>query len=123
MKKALLCMAVWLGGLLATPCAALEMGRAMLTDTLFGAVAGAAVGAAAMAFSGDPGEHPEFLALGVAAGAVAGAGFGAWDSGAMATFENGRIRMAFPTIRAAGEKVDKPHKAFKAWADIIRVRF
>ncbi|MBU2488382.1 MAG: hypothetical protein KKA60_03230 [Proteobacteria bacterium] len=107
----------------AAPCVAQDSGRTVLQDTLYGALTGALVGAAVMAFTDDPGDHLEYIGYGAASGTLAGAAFGLWEATAWTTVENGRVRMAMPSFQAAPVKVDAPFKAFKAWADFLRVRF
>lgn len=73
--------------------------REMFQDALYGGAAGTLVGAAIMAFTSKPANHLDYMAYGAAAGVLTGATYGlARSARALATIDNGKVRIALPTI-------------------------
>lgn len=73
--------------------------REVFQDAFYGAGIGALVGAAFMAFTRKPADHLENVGYGAAIGVLAGTGYGlAKSARALAEIDNGRVRIAVPTI-------------------------
>ncbi len=73
--------------------------KEIFQDSLYGGAAGALVGAAFMAFTKKPADHLEDLGLGAGIGILAGATYGiAKSARSLAEIDNGRVRIAVPTI-------------------------
>lgn len=99
--------------------------REVFTDAFYGAGIGALIGGALMVFTDKPSDHYKNIAYGAAAGVLAGTAYGlAKSARAFAEVENGRVKVAFPTI--VPELVDSPSsgRTVVAWkADLIRGTF
>lgn len=79
--------------------AADSMLREVFEDAFYGAGIGALVGGAFMAFTKKPADHLENIGYGAAVGVLVGTGYGlAKTTRALAEIENGRVRIAIPTI-------------------------
>lgn len=73
--------------------------REMFQDAFYGGAVGTLVGAAIMAFTSKPGNHLDYMAYGAAAGVLTGATYGlAHSVRALATIENGKVKIAVPMI-------------------------
>lgn len=73
--------------------------RETFTDAFYGAAVGTLVGAAFMAFTKKPADHFDYMAYGAASGVLVGTAYGVAQSArAMASIENGKLKMAMPTI-------------------------
>jgi len=69
----------------------------ILKDGFYGALVGALVGGAALAFSGNPEDHYDFISKGAAIGAVAGVGYGFYQANqSTATLQNGTVTVSLP---------------------------
>lgn len=99
--------------------------REVFTDAFYGAAIGGLVGGAIMVFQRKPFDHADFIAYGAASGVLVGTAYGlAKSARAFAEVENGRVKMAFPTITP--ELVDSPVSGQRtvAWkTDLIRGTF
>lgn len=99
--------------------------REVFTDAFYGAAIGGLVGGALMAFRTKPLDHLNYIAYGAASGVLAGTAYGLVKSArAFAEVENGRVRVAIPTIMP--ELVVSPGsgRTTVAWkADLIRGTF
>ena len=99
--------------------------REVFTDAFYGAAIGGLVGGAIMVFQTKPFDHLNFIAYGAASGVLVGTAYGlAKSARAFAEVENGRVKMAFPTI--VPELVVSPAsgQATVAWkTDLIRGTF
>ncbi len=105
--------------------AADETIREVFTDAFYGAAIGGLVGGAIMVFKTKPLDHLNYIAYGAASGVLVGTAYGlAKSARAFAEVENGRVKMAFPTVTPA--LVDSPStgRTTIAWkADLIRGTF
>lgn len=73
--------------------------KEVFQDALYGGAAGALVGAAFTAFTKKPADHLENVGYGAAVGILAGATYGvAKSTRSLAEIDNGRVRIAMPTI-------------------------
>ena len=99
--------------------------REVFTDAFYGAAIGALVGGALMVFTDRPAKHFDRIAYGAASGVLIGTAYGlAKSARAFAEVENGRIKIALPTI--IPELVVSPAsgQTTVAWkADLIRGTF
>lgn len=95
------------------------------TSAFYGGAIGALVGGACMVFQKKPADHWNYMAYGAATGVIAGVAYGlAKSARAFAEVENGRVKMAFPTI--IPELVTSPgtRQTTIAWkTDLIRGSF
>lgn len=99
--------------------------REVFTDAFYGAAIGGLVGGAIMVFQTKPFDHLNYIAYGAASGVLVGTAYGlAKSARAFAEVENGRVKMAFPTI--IPELVASPSsgQTTVAWkADLLRGSF
>ncbi|MFA7404464.1 MAG: hypothetical protein WC007_10740 [Pelobacteraceae bacterium] len=99
--------------------------REVFTDAFYGAAIGGLVGAAMMVFTKKPIDHIDRIPYGAATGVLVGTVYGlAKSARAFAEVENGRVKMAFPTITP--ELVESPSsgRTTVAWkADLFRGTF
>jgi hypothetical protein len=99
--------------------------REVFTDAFYGAGIGGLVGAAFMVFTKKPADHFRYIAYGAASGVLAGTAYGlAKSARAFAEIENGRVKIAFPTITPELiESPDSKHTAVAWKADLISGTF
>jgi hypothetical protein len=99
--------------------------REVFTDAFYGAAIGGLVGAAIMVFQTKPFDHLNYVAYGAASGILVGTAYGlAKSARAFAEVENGRVKLALPTV--VPELVVSPAsgQTTVAWkADLIRGTF
>ena len=99
--------------------------REVYTDAFYGAAIGALVGGALMVFTNKPSDHFMNIAYGAASGVLVGTAYGlAKSARAFAEVENGKVKVAFPTI--VPELVVSPAsgQTAVAWkADLVRGTF
>ncbi|MSN25929.1 MAG: hypothetical protein GJV46_08680 [Geobacter sp.] len=73
--------------------------REVFEDAFYGAGIGALVGGAILAFTNKPADHLSYIGYGAASGVLAGTAYGmAKSARALAEINNGRVRIAVPTI-------------------------
>jgi len=73
--------------------------RETFTSAFYGASVGALVGAALMVFTHKPADNLNYIGFGAAAGVLAGTAYGvAKSSRALASIDNGNLKIAMPTI-------------------------
>lgn len=73
--------------------------KEVFQDAFYGGAVGALVGAAIMAFAKKPADHLENMGYGAAVGVLAGAAYGVTKTArSLAEIDNGRVRIAMPTI-------------------------
>jgi sugar phosphate permease len=99
--------------------------REVFTDAFYGAGIGALIGGALMVFSSHPSDHYNNIAYGAAAGVIAGTAYGlAKSARAFAEVENGRVKIAIPTIVPELLVSPSSGRSTVAWkADLIRGTF
>jgi uncharacterized membrane protein YebE (DUF533 family) len=99
--------------------------RETFTSAFYGGAVGALVGAALMVFTKKPADHLDYMGFGAAAGVLAGTAYGvAKSSRALASIENGAIKMGMPTI--IPDLIESPvtKQTTVSWrADILRGTF
>ena len=100
--------------------------REVFQDALYGGAIGSLVGAAIMAFTNKPADNLNFIAYGAASGVLAGTayGVGKTSSRALASIDNGKVKIAVPTIMP--ELIESPvsKQTIVSWrADILRGTF
>ena len=95
-------------------------------DGLYGGLAGALVGAAALAFTSEPKDHLNSIAIGAGVGVIVGTAYGIYSaSRVFAEFRDSRLRLRVPfprivVIRSA--TVKGIHRA-EFRADLLRIHF
>lgn len=99
--------------------------REVFTDAFYGAGIGALVGSALMVFTKKPIDHIDRIAFGAASGVLVGTAVGlAKSARAFAEVENGRVKVAFPTITPELVVSPASRETTVAWkADLIRGTF
>lgn len=99
--------------------------REVFTDAFYGAGIGALVGSALMVFTKKPIDHIDRIAFGAASGVLVGTAVGlAKSARAFAEVENGRVKVAFPTITPELVVSPTSRETTVAWkADLIRGTF
>lgn len=99
--------------------------KEVFTDAFYGAAIGGLVGGAFMVFKTKPLDHLNFIAYGAASGVLVGTAYGlAKSARAFAEVENGRVKMAFPTITPDLVESPSTGRTAVAWrAELIRGTF
>lgn len=99
--------------------------KEVFTDAFYGAAIGGLVGGAFMVFKTKPLDHLNFIAYGAASGVLVGTAYGlAKSARAFAEVENGRVKMAFPTITPDLVESPSTGRTTVAWrAELIRGTF
>lgn len=99
--------------------------KEVFTDSFYGAAIGGLVGGALMVFKSKPLDHLNFIAYGAASGVLAGTAYGLVKSArAFAEVENGRVRIALPTVMPELVSVPGTGRTTVAWkADLFRGTF
>ena len=73
--------------------------RDTFVSAFYGGAVGALVGGALMAFTHKPADHLDYMGYGAAAGVLAGTAYGVGKaSRALASIENGKVKIAIPMI-------------------------
>jgi hypothetical protein len=99
--------------------------KEVFTDAFYGAAIGGLVGGAIMVFKKKPFDHLEYIAYGAASGVLVGTAYGlAKSARAFAEVENGRVKLAMPTIVPELFVSPASGQTTIAWkADLIRGTF
>ena len=99
--------------------------KEVFQDAFYGGAAGALVGAAFMAFTRKPADHLENMGIGAGVGILAGATYGVTKSArSLAEINNGRVRIAIPTIIPDLVESPSTKQATITWrAEILRGTF
>lgn len=99
--------------------------KEVFQDAFYGGAAGTLVGAALMAFTKKPADHLDYMGYGAAGGILAGAAFGlAKSARSLAEIDNGRVRIAMPTIIPDLVESQGTRQTTITWrADILRGTF
>lgn len=99
--------------------------REVFTDAFYGAAIGGLVGGAFMVFKTKPLDHLNYIAYGAASGVLVGTAYGlAKSARAFAEVENGRVKMAFPSITPDLVESPSTGRTTVAWkAELIRGTF
>lgn len=99
--------------------------REVFNDAFYGAAIGGLVGGAFMVFKTKPLDHLNYIAYGAATGVLVGTAYGlAKSARAFAEVENGRVKMAFPTITPELNVSPASGQTTIAWkADLVRGTF
>lgn len=99
--------------------------REVFTDAFYGAAIGGLVGGAIMVFATKPLDHLNYIAYGAASGVLVGTAYGlAKSARAFAEVENGRVKVAFPTVIPELAVAPGSGRTTVAWrADLFRGTF
>lgn len=99
--------------------------KEVFTDAFYGAAIGGLVGGAIMVFTKKPLDNLNYMAYGAASGVLAGTAYGlAKSARAFAEVENGRVRVAIPTITPELLVSPGSGRTTVAWkADLVRGTF
>lgn len=99
--------------------------REVFTDAFYGAAIGGLVGGAFMVFTKKPLDNLNYVAYGAASGILVGTAYGLVTSArAFAEVENGRVKVAFPTVTPELAVSPASGQTTVAWrADLIRGTF
>lgn len=99
--------------------------RDTLQSAFYGGAAGSLVGAALLAFTRKPADHLDYIGFGAAAGVLGGTVYGVARSvRALASIENGNVRIAIPTIMPDLAESPVTRQMIVTWrADILRGTF
>jgi hypothetical protein len=105
--------------------AADETIKEVFTDAFYGAAIGGLVGSAFMIFQKKPLDHFNYIGYGAATGILVGTAYGVAKSArAFAEIENGRVKMAFPTVRPELIESSATGQTVVAWkAELIKGSF
>ncbi|MDD2309295.1 MAG: hypothetical protein PHH91_06900 [Desulfuromonadaceae bacterium] len=97
----------------------------VFTDAFYGAAIGGLVGGALLVFRSKPLDHLNYIAYGAASGVLVGTAYGlAKSARAFAEVENGRVKIALPTITPELVTVPGSGRSTIAWrADLLRGTF
>ncbi|MDD2850747.1 MAG: hypothetical protein PHY09_02470 [Desulfuromonadaceae bacterium] len=99
--------------------------REVFTDAFYGAAIGGLVGGALIVFTDKPADHLNYIAYGAASGVLAGTAYGlAKSARAFAEVENGRVKIAMPTIMPELVASPSSGQMTVAWkAELLRGTF
>jgi hypothetical protein len=99
--------------------------RDTFQSAFYGGAVGALVGAALLAFTKKPADHLDYMGFGAAAGVLAGTAYGVGKATrALASIENGKFKMAMPTIIPDLVESPSSKQTTICWrADILRGTF
>lgn len=99
--------------------------REVFEDAFYGAGIGALVGGALLVFTNKPADHLDYLGYGAATGVLAGTAYGlAKSARALAEIDNGRVRIAVPTIIPSLVESSSTRQATVMWqASLFRGTF
>jgi uncharacterized membrane protein YebE (DUF533 family) len=99
--------------------------RDTFQSAFYGGAVGALVGAALLAFTKKPVDHLDYMGFGAAAGVLAGTAYGVGKATrALASIENGKVRISMPTIIPDLVESPSSKQTSVCWrADILRGTF
>lgn len=98
--------------------------KEVFTDAFYGAAIGGLVGGAFMVFQDKPFDHANYIAYGAATGVLIGTAYGlAKSARAFAEVENGKVKVAFPTIVPELMPSTTGHTTVAWKADLIKGSF
>ena len=99
--------------------------REVFQDAFYGGAVGTLVGAALLAFTKKPANHLENIGYGAAVGVLFGTAYGVTKSArSLAEIDNGRVRIAIPTIIPDFVESSATRQTTITWrAEILRGSF
>uniref|UniRef100_A0A831U1G4 Uncharacterized protein n=1 Tax=Geobacter metallireducens TaxID=28232 RepID=A0A831U1G4_GEOME len=108
-----------------TPCKAQDTFEGIFRNALYGGLAGGLVGAALLVFTDKPGDHLDYIGYGAASGVLAGTAYGvAKTTRALAELENGKVKLAVPTIVPESVRTGADgEREVVLMAEVLRGRF
>jgi hypothetical protein len=99
--------------------------KVVLEDALYGGLVGTLLGAATWAFTDDKSEHVDNIGYGAALGVMAGTVIGVYTNinKSLVQYENGKVKLAMPTVRPEFQENSNGQKIMAFRADLIRGNF
>jgi uncharacterized membrane protein YebE (DUF533 family) len=95
-------------------------------DGFYGGLAGALVGTAALAFTDEPEDHLNYIAIGAGVGVMAGTAYGIYSATqAMAEIEGSRVVLNLPVPQVVPRALSMTSKAggVEYQVALLRIRF
>ncbi len=108
-----------------TPSKADDTFEGIFRNAVYGGLVGGLVGAAFLVFTDKPGDHLDYIGYGAAGGVLAGTAYGTVKTTrALAEMENGKVKLAVPTIVPDYVPVGtKGEREVVLTAEVLRGRF
>jgi len=99
--------------------------KVVLEDSIYGGLIGTVLGTASLAFTKHASDHLDYIAYGAAVGTIAGAGVGVVTSinRAVAEYENGKVKLAIPTVMPDLQETTRGQVVLAVKANLIRGTF
>lgn len=99
--------------------------KVVLEDAVYGGLVGTLLGAATLAFPKHPSDHLENIGYGAALGVMAGTVFGVYSNldRSFAEYENGKIKLAMPTVKPELLENSRGQMTLVVKADLFRGNF
>jgi len=106
-------------------CAEENAFRDTFQSAFYGGAVGALVGAALLVFAKKPADHLDYMGFGAAAGVLVGTAYGVGKaSRALASIDNGSVKIAMPTVIPDLVESPSTKQTVMSWrADILRGTF
>lgn len=99
--------------------------KIVLEDAVYGGVIGTLLGAATIAFTDHKSDHIDNIGYGAAIGIMAGAGFGLYTNidRSLVEYENGKVKIAMPTVIPKLQESSSGQMVLALKADLLRGSF
>lgn len=99
--------------------------KIVLEDAIYGGVIGTLIGAATIAFTDHKSDHIDNIGYGAAIGVIAGTGFGLYTNidRSLVEYENGKVRIAMPTVIPKLQESSSGQMVVSFRADLLRGTF
>ena len=99
--------------------------RVVLEDAVYGGLVGTLLGAATLAFTRHKSDHLDNIAVGAALGVMGGTGVALYSklNQSLVEYENGKIRLAMPSVKPDLLENGHGQKVLALKADLFRGNF